>query len=60
MAEGDGVVDYVDANEIKIRYDYTADDELLNFASNIKTYALTKFLRTEETLIPETKLAGKT
>ncbi len=48
MAEGDGVVDYVDANEIKIRYDFTADDELLNFASNVKTYALTKFLRTNQ------------
>jgi DNA-directed RNA polymerase subunit beta len=48
IAENDGVVDYVDANEIKIRYDYTEQDELVNFISNIKSYRITKFLRTNQ------------
>jgi DNA-directed RNA polymerase subunit beta len=48
IAENDGIVDYVDANEIKIRYDYTEQDELVNFESNIKSYRITKFLRTNQ------------
>ncbi|MDP2175745.1 MAG: DNA-directed RNA polymerase subunit beta [Bacteroidota bacterium] len=48
IAENDGVVDYVDANEIRIRYDYTEHDELINFVSNIKSYRITKFLRTNQ------------
>ncbi len=47
-AENNGVVDYVDATEIRIRYDFTEDDELVSFAGNMKTYKLTKFLRTNQ------------
>ncbi len=47
-AEGEGVVDYVDSNEIRIRYDFTEEDELVAFAGNVKTYPLTKFLRTNQ------------
>ncbi len=47
-AENNGVVDYVDANEIRIRYDFTEEDELVSFAGNMKTYKLTKFLRTNQ------------
>ena len=47
-SEGDGVVDYVDSTEIRIRFDYTEEDELVNFAGNVKTYPLTKFLRTNQ------------
>ncbi|MFM2039051.1 MAG: hypothetical protein RL432_1990, partial [Bacteroidota bacterium] len=32
-AEGDGVVEYVDANEIVIRYDWNDDDKLVSFES---------------------------
>ncbi len=47
-AEGDGIVEYVDANEIIIRYDRTEEDELVSFESDRKKYALTKFLRTNQ------------
>ncbi len=47
-AEGDGVVEYVDANEIIIRYDRTEEDQLVSFEDDRKTYKLTKFLRTNQ------------
>lgn len=48
VAEGDGTVDYVDANEIRINYDFTDDDELVSFTGNVKSYSLTKFRRTNQ------------
>jgi len=47
-AQGDGIVDYVDANEIIIRYDRSEEDQLISFEDNRKTYKLTKFLRTNQ------------
>ena len=47
-AEGDGVVEYVDANEIKIKYDRTDEERLVSFVDDIKTYQLTKFARTNQ------------
>ena len=47
-AEGDGVVEYVDANEIVIRYDRTDEDQLVSFEDNNKTYKLIKFRRTNQ------------
>ena len=47
-AEGDGVVEYVDANEIIIRYDRTEEDQLVSFEDDRKKYELTKFLRTNQ------------
>ena len=47
-AEGDGVVEYVDANEIVIRYDRTEEDQLVSFEDNRKSYHLTKFQRTNQ------------
>ncbi|MDQ3192108.1 MAG: DNA-directed RNA polymerase subunit beta [Bacteroidota bacterium] len=47
-AEGDGVVEYVDANEIKIRYNRTDDDRLVSFDDDTKTYKLTKFRKTNQ------------
>ncbi len=47
-AEGDGVVEYVDATEIVIRYDRTESEQLVSFEDNRKTYKLTKFLRTNQ------------
>ncbi len=47
-AEGKGVVEYVDANEIVIRYDWTDDDKLVSFDSEIKKYPLTKFSKTNQ------------
>ena len=47
-AEGSGVVEYVDANEIQIRYDWTEDDKLVSFDSELTTYTLTKFQKTNQ------------
>lgn len=48
VAEGPGVVEYVDANRIIIRYDLSAEDEGLAFEEPIKEYVLTKFRRTNQ------------
>ncbi|MFK8037363.1 MAG: DNA-directed RNA polymerase subunit beta [Crocinitomicaceae bacterium] len=47
-AEGEGVVEYVDANEIKIRYDLSAEDRLVSFEGDVKTYNLVKFQKTNQ------------
>jgi DNA-directed RNA polymerase subunit beta len=47
-AEGDGMVEYVDATQIVIRYDRTEEDQLVSFEDNRKVYHLTKFLRTNQ------------
>ncbi|ODS75984.1 MAG: DNA-directed RNA polymerase subunit beta [Cytophagaceae bacterium SCN 52-12] len=48
VAEGEGVVDFVDATKIVIRYDRTAEDDLVSFQSAVKTYDLVKFRRTNQ------------
>ncbi|MEP1489312.1 MAG: DNA-directed RNA polymerase subunit beta [Algibacter sp.] len=47
-AEGTGEVLYVDANEIKIRYDRTEDQAAVSFDSDIKSYQLVKFRKTNQ------------
>jgi len=47
-AEGDGVVEYVDANEITIRYTRNDDERLVSFDDDVKTYRLTKFQKTNQ------------
>ncbi|MEJ5265138.1 MAG: DNA-directed RNA polymerase subunit beta [Bacteroidales bacterium] len=47
-AEGDGVVEYVDANEIKIRYNLTEEEKFVSFDDPVKSYKLTKFLKTNQ------------
>ncbi len=47
-AEGDGVVEYVDANEVVIRYDRSEEDSLVSFEDARKTYTLIKFRRTNQ------------
>jgi DNA-directed RNA polymerase subunit beta len=42
-AEGDGVIEYVDANEVIVRYERTDEDRLVSFDDDRKTYKLTKF-----------------
>jgi DNA-directed RNA polymerase subunit beta len=39
-AEGDGVVEYVDANEIVIRYSKTEKEQFVSFDSAVKKYQL--------------------
>jgi len=47
-AEGDGVVEYVDANEIRIRYDRDEQDRLISFDGDSRSYRLTKFKKTNQ------------
>src|SRR5690606_22177771 len=47
-AEGEGVVEYVDAEEIKIRYERTDADRLVSFDDDVKTYKLIKFKKTNQ------------
>ncbi|NQY08302.1 MAG: DNA-directed RNA polymerase subunit beta [Flavobacteriales bacterium] len=47
-AEGDGVIEYVDANEIRVKYNRTPEEELVSFSDVIKTYALIKFKKTNQ------------
>ena len=48
MAEGEGVIEYVDATVIRIRYDRTPDEEFVQFESAVKEYRLPKFRRTNQ------------
>ncbi len=47
-AEGEGIVEYVDAREIIIRYSRDNDEKLVSFDDDLKTYKLPKFLRTNQ------------
>ena len=47
-AESDGVVEYVDANEITIKYNRNKNEVLTSFESNTVTYKLTKFKKTNQ------------
>ncbi|MDA7706284.1 DNA-directed RNA polymerase subunit beta [Flavobacteriaceae bacterium] len=47
-AAGSGVVKYVDANKITIKYDRTDEESLVSFDSNIVSYPLTKFRKTNQ------------
>jgi DNA-directed RNA polymerase subunit beta len=47
-AEGDGVVEYVDANEIHVRYKRSDIQRLVSFEDDLKVYKLTKFTKTNQ------------
>ena len=47
-AEADGVVEYVDANEITIKYNRNKAEVLTSFDSETVTYKLTKFKKTNQ------------
>ena len=47
-AEGAGVVEYVDANKITIKYDRTDQEKLVSFESDEKSYNLIKFRKTNQ------------
>ena len=50
-AEGDGVVDYVDATHIDILYDRTEDEEFVSFEPALKVYKIPKFRRTNQNMV---------
>ena len=47
-ADGDGVVEFVDANEIHVRYKRNELQQLVSFEDDLKIYKLTKFIRTNQ------------
>ena len=47
-AEGDGVVEYVDANIITIKYDRSEEERMVSFEPDEKTYNLIKFRKTNQ------------
>ncbi|MFN5213534.1 MAG: DNA-directed RNA polymerase subunit beta [Bacteroidota bacterium] len=47
-AEGNGIVEYVDANQIHVRYDRSELDEIISFESAVKVYDLLKFKKTNQ------------
>ena len=48
LAEGNGVIDYVDATKIIVKYDQTAEEAQLSFDDALKSYSLIKFRRTNQ------------
>ncbi|MDE6166774.1 MAG: DNA-directed RNA polymerase subunit beta, partial [Muribaculaceae bacterium] len=48
MAEGAGVIEFVDATTIRIRYDRTEEEEFVAFESAVKEYHLPKFRKTNQ------------
>ena len=62
-AEGNGVVEYVDADKITIKYERSEDDDLVSFESATKSYKLTKFRKTNQsttiTLRPNVRVGDK-
>jgi DNA-directed RNA polymerase subunit beta len=60
LAEGNGVVEFVDAKKITIKYEVTDEQQLTSFDNEFKTYSLIKFRRTnQDTCINLTPLVMK-
>ncbi|WP_276497749.1 DNA-directed RNA polymerase subunit beta [Pontibacter litorisediminis] len=60
IAEGDGVIDFVDANKIVVKYDLSDEEKLVSFDAEYVTYKLVKFRRTnQDTCINLTPLVKK-
>ncbi len=47
-ASGNGVVEYVDANEIHIRYSRDENEKIVSFEDDLVIYKLTKFIKTNQ------------
>ncbi|MBR6927262.1 MAG: DNA-directed RNA polymerase subunit beta [Bacteroidaceae bacterium] len=50
-AEGNGIIEYVDATTIRIKYDRTEEEEFVSFDSNVVDYAIPKFRRTNQNMV---------
>ncbi|HLW09793.1 MAG TPA: DNA-directed RNA polymerase subunit beta [Fermentimonas sp.] len=48
ISEGNGIITYVDATTIKIRYDRTEEEEFTSFEDSEKTYIIPKFRKTNQ------------
>jgi len=47
-SEGEGVIEFVDANEIHVRYNRNDIDRLVSFNEDLIIYKLTKFIKTNQ------------
>lgn len=47
-AKGDGVVEFVDANEIHVRYKRSETERLISFEDDLVVYKLTKYAKTNQ------------
>ena len=47
-SEGNGVVEYVDANEIHVRYNRNEEEKMVSFEEDLIIYKLTKFIKTNQ------------
>src|SRR5436190_229624 len=47
-SEGEGMVEFVDANEIHVRYERDEMDRLVSFEDDLRIYRLTKFIKTNQ------------
>ncbi|PTN07627.1 DNA-directed RNA polymerase subunit beta [Mangrovibacterium marinum] len=54
-AEGDGVIDYVDADQIIIRYDMTDDEKYVSFDNELKSYKISKYQKTNQGTVIDLK-----
>ncbi len=63
VAEGDGVVEYVDAEEIVIRYSRTDEEKFVSFDDDVRRYRLPKYQKTNQNtcinLVPIVKKGDK-
>ncbi|MDD3686209.1 MAG: DNA-directed RNA polymerase subunit beta [Bacteroidales bacterium] len=48
VAEGSGVVEYVDADKIVIRYDRDEEERFISFTDDLKSYLIPKFQKTNQ------------
>ncbi len=47
-SDGNGIVEFVDANEIHVRYDRDEAEKLVSFEEDLRVYKLTKFIKTNQ------------
>jgi DNA-directed RNA polymerase subunit beta len=55
VAEDDGLIEYVDADEILIRYDRTEEERFVSFDPEIVTYKISKFQKTNQGTVVDLK-----
>ncbi|TDO03080.1 DNA-directed RNA polymerase subunit beta [Sunxiuqinia elliptica] len=54
-ATGDGVIEYVDAKEVIVRYDMTDDEKFVNFNPEVVSYRLPKYQKTNQGTVLDLK-----
>ena len=47
-SDGNGIIEFVDANEIHVRYDRDEQEKLVSFEDDLRVYKLTKFIKTNQ------------